>query len=136
MKCLLNVNSMQKVTTIIILLFSILSYSQKTTIKGKVTDQQNRGIQSASVSLLDENNDFLGYNYTDLNGNYSITFENSKVNNITIKVSCLGYVKTSKSISITNLIQNFILEEKTESLQEVVIESGKKIKINQDTTYI
>ncbi|MFZ4105978.1 TonB-dependent receptor [Flavobacterium sp.] len=124
------------VTKIVILFFSLFTYSQKTIVKGKVTDQQNRGIQSASVSLLDENNDFLGYNYTDLNGNYSITFENSKVNNITIKVSCLGYVKTSKSISITNLIQNFILEEKTESLQEVVIESGKKIKINQDTTYI
>ena len=116
--------------------FSFFSYAQKTTIKGKITDQQNRGIQSASVSLLDENNEFLGYNYTDKNGNYSITFEKAKANNLTIQISCLGYHKISKSITLENVIQNFKLEEKTESLQEVVIESGKKIKINQDTTFI
>lgn len=117
-------------------LIQLFSFSQNIEIAGKVTDIENRSIQSASVSLLDENDDFLGYNYTDENGNYSIIFENSKAINVTIQVSCLGYQKISKSISLTNLIQNFILEEKTESLEEVVIESGRKIKIDQDTTYI
>lgn len=136
MKCLLNVNSMQKVTTIIILLFSILSYSQKTIVKGKVTDQQNRSIQSASVSLFDEKDDFLGYNFTNENGNYSITFENKNYSLIKIEISCLGYHKISNLITTENLVQNFTLEEKTELINEVVIESGKKIKIVQDTTYI
>ena len=53
-----------KVTTIIILLCSIYSFSQKTTIKGSIKDQQNRSIQSASVSLFDEKDNFLGYNFT------------------------------------------------------------------------
>ncbi len=63
---------------IIILLCSIYSFSQKTTIKGSIKDQQNRSIQSASVSLFDEKDNFLGYNFTNENGNYSITFENKK----------------------------------------------------------
>ena len=136
MKCLLNVNSMQKTVTIIILLCSIYSFSQKTTIKGSIKDQQNRSIQSASVSLFDEKDNFLGYNFTNENGNYSITFENKKYSLIKIEIACLGYHKISKLITTENLAQNFTLEEKIESLQEIVVESGKKIKIEQDTTYI
>ena len=75
MKCLLNVNSMQKTVTIIILLCSIYSFSQKTTIKGSIKDQQNRSIQSASVSIIDDNDNNLGYNYSDEDGSYSILFE-------------------------------------------------------------
>lgn len=126
---------MQKKLIILIFLFSVFSFSQNSTIKGKITNQQNRGVQSASVSLLDENNDFLGYNYTDANGNYTILYEKIKTNYLTIKVSCLGYYQTSKSLSNTNNIQNFILEEKVESLQELVLEPSKKIRINKDTTY-
>ena len=127
---------MQKTVTIIILLCSIYSFSQKTTIKGSIKDQQNRSIQSASVSLFDEKDNFLGYNFTNENGNYSITFENKKYILIKIEIACLGYHKISKLITTENLAQNFTLEEKIESLQEIVVESGKKIKINQDTTYI
>ena len=127
---------MQKTVTIIILLCSIYSFSQKTTIKGSIKDQQNRSIQSASVSLFDEKDNFLGYNFTNENGNYSITFENKKYSLIKIEIACLGYHKISKLITTENLAQNFTLEEKIESLQEIVVESGKKIKIEQDTTYI
>ena len=136
MKCLLNVNNMQKVTTIVILIFSLFSYSQKATIKGLIKDQQNRSIQSASVSLFDEKADFLGYAFTNENGLYSISFDKPKNETIKIEISCLGYHKISKLITTENLAQNFTLEEKTELIKEVVIESGKKIKINQDTTYI
>lgn len=132
---LLKSFNMQKKLIILIFLFSVFSFSQNSTIKGKITNQQNRGVQSASVSLLDENNDFLGYNYTDANGNYTILYEKIKTNYLTIKVSCLGYYQTSKSLSNTNNIQNFILEEKVESLQELVLEPSKKIRINKDTTY-
>lgn len=127
---------MKKPFYLLILFFAFISYSQEIKISGTITDQQNRGIQSASVSLLDERNKFLGYNYTDENGNYFITFEKSKAINLTIEIACLGYHKISKSITLADFIQNFKLEEKTESLQEVVIEANKKIKIEQDTTTI
>jgi len=127
---------MQKGLTIIILSFSLFSFSQEITIKGKIKDNQNRSIQNASVSLLDENDDFLGYDFTDENGLYSISFDKPKNQTIKIEISCLGYTKITQSVNATNQNLNYQLDEKIESLQEVVVESGKKIKIDQDTTYI
>lgn len=127
---------MKKSLTIIILFFSLFSFSQELTIKGKIKDNQNRSIQNASVSLLDESADFLGYAFTDENGLYSITFEKPKNQTIKIEISCLGYKKITQNINPTTQNLNYQLEDKIESLQEVVVESGKKIRIDQDTTYI
>ena len=127
---------MQKQLTFLFLFFNFYSFSQEITLKGKIIDQQNRGIQSASVSLLDESEDILGYNFSDEEGEYSITFEKPKTGNVTIEISSLGYHKISKIISLSNLSHNFSLEEKIEELNEVVVESGKKIRIAQDTTFI
>ena len=71
-------NNMQKQLTFLFLFFNFFSFSQEITLKGKIIDQQNRGIQSASVSLLDESEDILGYNFSDEEGEYSITFEKPK----------------------------------------------------------
>ena len=60
-------------------------------LSGVIADNQNRGIQNASVSLLDETDNFLGYNFTDENGNYSITFEKQKNSSIKIEISCLFF---------------------------------------------
>ena len=130
MKCLSSVNKMKKTITTFILLFSLFSFSQEITIKGIIKDNKNRGIQNASVSILDESDDFLGYAFTDENGLYSISFDKPKNETIKIEISCLGYHKISKLITTENLAQNFTLEEKTELIKEVVIESVKKIKIN------
>ncbi len=60
-----NVNKMQKQLTFLFLFFNFLSFSQDITLKGIIKDNKNRGIQSASVSLLDESEDILGYNFSD-----------------------------------------------------------------------
>ena len=123
----------------IILLF-LLPYSllaQQINIKGKIKDYQNRSIQSASVLLIDDNENNLGYNYSDEEGNYSISFEKTNSEKITLEVSCLGYLKKTLTLIVkSSTTQNFILEEKTESLREVVIDANKKIRIEQDTTTI
>ena len=122
---------------ILLLFFSLPLFSQQINLKGKIKDNQNRSIQSASVSITDDSENNLGYNYSDEDGNYSILFEKPKSEKITVEVSCLGYHKKTLFINIkTNTIQNFVLEEKIESLQEIVVESGKKIRIEQDTTTI
>lgn len=122
---------------ILLFFFSLPLFSQQINLKGKIIDKENRSIQSASVSIIDESENNLGYNYSDEDGNYSILFEKPKSEKITVEVSCLGYHKKTLFINIkTNTIQNFILEEKIESLQEIVVESGKKIRIEQDTTTI
>ena len=136
MKCLSNVNKMKKYFSIALLFIIYSSYSQRIVITGTVKDSQNRSISNASVLLLNENDVFLGYNFTNENGLFSIPFETPKKGLIKIEISCLGYKKTAQTINTTIQNQTFKLEEKLESLNEVVIESGKKIKIDRDTTYI
>ena len=127
---------MQKSLVFFLLFITFYTQAQKFIIKGKITDLENRGIQNASVSLLNETGDYLEYDFTDENGNYSIVFQNPKNSVVTIEITCLGYGKKSKLLTISSQSENFILEKKAEILQEVVIESSKKVKVDQDTTTI
>jgi len=122
---------------ILLLLLPLSLFAQQINIKGKIKDNQNRSIQSASVLIIDDNDNNLGYNYSDEEGNYSISFVKPNSEKITIEISCLGYYKKTLNLNIkSNNTQNFILEEKTETLNEVVIDANKKIRIEQDTTTI
>ncbi|SHF89750.1 CarboxypepD_reg-like domain-containing protein [Flavobacterium segetis] len=127
---------MQKLIVFFLLFFSLSTQAQEFIIKGKIIDLENRGIQNASVSLINENGDYLEYDFTDENGNYSIAFQNPKSLTITIEISCLGYGKISKIVSNSSQSENFILEKKAQILQEVIIESSKKVRVEQDTTTI
>lgn len=127
---------MQKSLITIILLYSFFSSSQEITVKGFIKDQQNRGIQNASVSLLDENDDVLGYDFTNENGLYTIAFDKQNYDKIKVEISCLGFQKIKSSIALKNQNLNFTLEEKKIILEEVVIETERKVRIKQDTTFI
>lgn len=122
----------------LILIFITCSLSaQQLKISGKIKDRQNRSITSASVSFIDEDGENLGYDFSDEEGNYIVTLKKLDKKVIFVEISCLGYQKRRFSIiAKENLSENFLLEEKSEYIQEVVIESGKKIRIDQDTTTI
>ena len=133
---------------VLLLLFSFyhfFAYSQQNIVfKGKITDKRNRGIENASVLVMDKNENNLGYNFTGEMGNYAILLkkiplENPPIDSLIIEVSCLGYDKKTQTVKFSNentqtFVLNFILDENTETLNEVVVEAGKKIKITQDTT--
>ena len=129
----------------IFLFYHFLAYSQQNTtsttvFKGKITDKQNRGIQNASVLIMDKNENNLGYNFTTETGNYVISIKKTQIekletDSLIIEVSCLSYDKKTQLIVLSaNNTLNFVLDENTEMLSEVVVEAGKKIKIAQDTT--
>ena len=117
---------------------SQFSFSQEIKIVGNIKDNTNRSIESASVVLLDASENTVAYTYSDENGNYSLVFDKANNDTFTIVASSLGYTKKELKIEIDtkNIIQNFALDEKIESLHEVVIQSDQKIKIDQDTTTI
>ena len=117
-------------------IFPLIIFSQQIKVTGTIKDYQNRGIQNASVSLLDQTDDILGYSFTNENGDYSILLNKSKENLIKIEIACLGYQKISLQINDLEKKQNFTLSEKSESLQEVIINANKKIRTDQDTTFI
>ena len=118
---------------------SQFSFSQEIKIVGNIKDNTNRSIESASVVLLDASENTVAYTYSDENGNYSLVFDKANNDTFTIVASSLGYTKKELKIAIsarTQVAQNFTLDEKIESLHEVVIQSDQKIKIDQDTTTI
>jgi hypothetical protein len=126
-------------TLYILLFLPITILSQEIKLSGTAKDITNRSIESASVMVLDNTSNTLSYTYTDQNGNYNLLFEKPSNNAITITISCLGYSKKEVLLDLNsdkNISQSFILEEKSEYLKEVVIESNQKIKIDRDTTTI
>ncbi len=99
-------------------LLSLLSYSQNK-ITGKVTTENNIPLQNAVVHIA-ENNAF-----TETNEFGMYTFENVPKGKITIVAYLLGYEqKTEKINSNTNSEVNFILEEKEQHLDEVIVSSA------------
>ena len=124
---------------LVLLLFPILILAQEIKISGTIKDNQNRGIESASVLVYDNLDNTLSYGYSDAKGNYNLVFEKPTNSIIKVSVVSLGYSKKNMTIDLTlksNLYQSFILEEKTEYLKEVVIEANQKIRISRDTTTI
>jgi len=117
-------------------LFNVSSYCQEIIISGKITDNNYNGINSGSVSIFNQRNKNLAYNFSDQNGNFRLSFKYNFDDTIKIEISCLGYKKLVELIDFKKINHNYILQEKSETLREVVIESGKKIKIIQDTTFI
>lgn len=126
-------------TLFLILFFQASLIAQEIKLSGTIKDDQNRGIESASVVVMDESENVLTYGYSDENGNYSLVFEKHNNNTITVIVSSLGYSKQEIKTDITSktvLLQSVSLKEKLEILNEVVIEANQKIKIDRDTTTI
>lgn len=112
-----------------------LTLAQESIIKGKITDNQNRGIESASVSLL-QGDEVVAYSFSDENGNYSLKVNSINNNNLILKISDLEYQTKEININLAeNLIFNITLNEKVTTIKEVLIE-GKKVRQDQDTTYI
>ena len=81
----------------------------------------------------------LGYTYTNTQGSYSLTLTAKKGETIVIQVSSLGYEKKEISLVLKEnsvITQSFELQEKTEVLNEVVLETEQKIKVDSDTITI
>ena len=109
---------------LLLLLFPAILFSQEIKITGTIKDNHNRGIESASVVVLDDSENTLAFTFSEENGTFIIAFEKPPHNTITIVVSGLGYAKKEIKVDCTskkNLTQFFILEEKSEYLNEVVI---------------
>lgn len=122
------------------LLFFITSFcfSQQYQISGNINNH-NRSIESASVVVYDATENILGYSFTNSNGFYSISFEGKEKDIIHIEASSLGHQKKRIQVSLNQkkkINQSILLEEKIEELNEVVLKTDQKIKIDSDTITI
>ena len=122
----------------LLLFITSLCFSQSYTLTGTVKSD-NKSINNASVIVLDPAENMLGYTYTNTQGSYSLTLTAKKGETIVIQVSSLGYEKKEISLVLKEnsvITQSFELLEKTEVLNEVVLETEQKIKVDSDTITI
>lgn len=104
----------------------------QTIFTGKVTDFNSNDLFGATVTLSDkETESILKYTTTSQDGFFSIKIDEKKTS-LVLAVSYIGLKKWKKTIENKN--ENFIvvLEESTEELKEIIIESYR-IEQNADT---
>lgn len=123
---------------LIFLLFTEILFSQ-TTIKGLVSDENNQPIPYVNVLIkTDSKNLIVAYTYTKENGEYVL--KTTKKGKFNLTFSSLGYRKQTIPIEITTdareITKNVVLTEQAFSLDEVIIQSEKTIKIKKDTVEI
>lgn len=123
----------------ILFFFTTFCFSQQYySITGTIKNN-NRSVESASVVVFDANESILGYGYSNVKGVYTISIA-AKINEkITISVSSLGFEKKEATLTLTKnttISQSFELQEKIETLNEVVLKTEQKIKIDNDTITI
>ena len=106
----------KKSLSIIVLLFSILSYSQ---INGTITDSKNQSLPFVNVFIEDT---YKGTTSND-NGDYELNVTTLKSYNLVFKY--LGYKTVKKTVDVTKFpfTLNIVLEEESVSLDEVVVNS-------------
>jgi hypothetical protein len=128
-----------KYILLFVILVPIYSLGQILKINGSVKDQNNVGIENASVVVYDLSENILVYDLTDQKGLINLSIDRKNVENIKIEISSLGFLKKDLDYTLktlNSLTFTAKLEENREILKEVVILSDQKIRINQDTTFL
>jgi len=122
---------------LILFLIGILCAHSQSVVEGHVKDI-HKNISFASVVLKDSSNGIVAYTYTNESGYFTLT--TSQQGNFKLHVSSLGYSHQEISVDITDTNQNLsfdiLLEEKTEALDEIIIQSDAPIKRRNDTISI
>ena len=115
----------------LILLISNAIYSQ-TIIKGTIFDNSNKPVPNSSVLILKKGtDDVIAYAISDSKGFYNVTFS-SNDKEIDIQVRCMGYETITETNKNNSNTKNFILNEKSFELKEIIVKTSP-IKQKGDT---
>ena len=129
---------MKKIRLLIIILFLCNSVNSQTTIKGIVSDLENKPISYANIVLKDSLGSITSYTYSLENGVYSLSVKETGV--FYLSFSSMGF--KTKTIIITlkkerkEIVKNVSLQEKSLELDEIIIQTEKTIKVKKDTVEI
>lgn len=104
--------------------------------EGVVLDPQSNPIPSSSVILSNVNGEILAYTITDQKGTFKIPVP-TIVKSCTVSIKNLGYDVFTKEIDFSKVSDyanlTFVLKEKLNNLDEVVIKSTRPITEKKDT---
>ncbi|EAQ42676.1 carboxypeptidase-like regulatory domain-containing protein [Polaribacter sp. MED152] len=122
----------KKLLIIFVLTISCFSYSQKVTLTGFVKDSLQNPLPYANViSKPKDVSKNLQFAITDNEGYYKLILQ--KGDTITISISYLGYIPLDyEFVALKDTKKDFILQQASEQLDEVVIEMP--VTVRGDTT--
>nr|HQU52715.1 TonB-dependent receptor [Saprospiraceae bacterium] len=127
---------MKSVFTLFLVGFWVISWSQTSQIEGKVQDEENIGLPSATVVLLQPTDSVMKY-FAITDGQGGFVIKNVKPASYLLQVSFMGYRTYYQSVEVqSNPVQlgNITLELEQQLLDEVVISEDRvPIRINKDT---
>lgn len=113
-----------------------IAAQNKVSITGTVNDSLDIAVPAASIIISDNEGGLIRYGITNDNGEFSISIPKDSTDFV-ITVNSLGYNKVEKKITrgdIVNLSNlKFVLVEKANALEEVVITSTRPIVEKKDT---
>lgn len=124
---------------LLLLLLPLCAIAQLIKINGSILDQNNRGIENASVVVYDKDENIIVYERTDVKGIVELRFEKKNLAGMKIEITSLGFLKKELELNLDALNESSFtvkMLEDIEVLKEVVIQSDQKIRIDQDTTFI
>jgi len=118
-----------------VILFATTFFSQKSGIKGIVTDEQNVPLELVSVAILNPKDAiFLSYTTTDVRGNFYLN--DIPKDSILVQFNLLGFKAFSKKLIYNNKLidlKSIVLKEDINNLDEIVIAAVVPIQIKKDT---
>ncbi|ULC60362.1 SusC/RagA family TonB-linked outer membrane protein [Flaviramulus sp. BrNp1-15] len=107
-----QVNTVQKICTLLLLCFSVMSFAQQLTVSGFVTDEVDGSpIPGVNIIVKNTNNGVT----TDFDGKYQIQANQNDI----LVFSFLGY-ETVEATVLSSTI-NIVLKEDTQNLDEIVV---------------
>lgn len=115
---------------------SFFGFSQDIQIQGTVLDFENKPISNVTIIASDSENgkSVLAFSTSDTNGNYKLILSNEiELVSIWLLVRHISYETIRIKNPLKSLRQDFKLNVNTQSLDEVVIESERIVRVKGDT---
>ncbi|RRJ90342.1 hypothetical protein EG240_08810 [Paenimyroides tangerinum] len=126
---------MGRIIFIILTLLTTVPLLAQTEFKGTVSSMENEVLPNVSVIVKNTEDKILHFGFTKPNGEFSIAVND--LGTFVVEVNSLGYVKQIAQITIKaedkKFTKNFVLEQSTEILEDMVIEIDNPIKLRGDT---
>lgn len=115
---------MKKVFLFLFLFVCVLTYAQKLTLSGKVTNQSNEVLPGVTLRVLENNKGTV----TDFEGNYQLNLEKG---NYTVQANYIGYETVTQKVYLNNNNKSvqFILNTSSTVLEEVLVSA---VRANTD----
>lgn len=128
---------MRNLYTLLFLFFFTATFAQTVTLKGKITDNGNFPLESATVYLTSvKDSSIVDYTISNKNGNWELKIK-KVAKPVYLKISYVGlkdYKKLLESIAEDRDFGTIVLEDLPNELSEVVIENEiPPIRIKKDT---